>query len=159
MANQELSKHIQNMDTEPNLQIVINKVRHAEIVEANQGALKPLHLAPEVHSMNRNTKYYRIAPKQLSNKSAVPENKNTPGKRNSCRKCGRSPKHKFSECAAIKAICKRCGSKGHWKFCYENRRTSRTRRNSPHWNLPKQMIQKTTSFQRSHAKYLKFLQT
>ncbi|KAI5633128.1 gag-polyprotein putative aspartyl protease domain-containing protein [Phthorimaea operculella] len=31
-----------------------------------------------------------------------------------CRKCGKTPKHRFTECEAANSTCKTCGIKGHW---------------------------------------------
>lgn len=98
MRNTELSKAIQNLEEEPKLETVINRVRHAEVVDENIASLKPSH-APEVNFVSKKT---NKKPIRQSNPSE------------SCRKCGRTPKHKFADCEATKSICKGCGLKGHW---------------------------------------------
>lgn len=96
MNNTELS--IQNLEEEPKLEAVINRVRHSKLVEANSSMLNPNVQAKVNMIKKKQTKKFTI-------------NTSTEA---SCRKCGRTPKHKFSECEAAKSNCKGCGLKGHW---------------------------------------------
>ncbi|KAI5643821.1 hypothetical protein NE865_04217 [Phthorimaea operculella] len=101
MKNHELSKQIQNKQEEPTLQNVINRVRHAEVVEAGMGLLnQKAHgsTEAEVHQVQKKW-----------NKPKHYENDGGP-----CRKCGKTPKHRFTECEAANSTCKTCGIKGHW---------------------------------------------
>lgn len=78
---------------------------HAEIVDANIESLKqPNTSAPEINYVDKRA---RIKP-------AKPETSNSKKYNNICRKCGKQPKHKFSDCEAVKSTCKGCGIKGHW---------------------------------------------
>ncbi|XP_047989976.1 uncharacterized protein LOC125229225 [Leguminivora glycinivorella] len=100
MRDTELSKALQNLEEEPKLETVINRVRHAEIVEANRATLNPTTQTPEVNFINK-----RVSAKKPIKQTGTSE---------SCRKCGRTPKHKFADCEATNSTCKGCGLKGHW---------------------------------------------
>ncbi|XP_047998796.1 uncharacterized protein K02A2.6-like [Leguminivora glycinivorella] len=100
MRDTELSKALQNLEEEPKLETVINRVRHAEIVEANRATLNPTTQTPEVNFINK-----RVSAKKPIKQTGTSE---------SCRKCGRTPKHKFADCEAANSTCKGCGLKGHW---------------------------------------------
>ncbi|KAI5632687.1 hypothetical protein NE865_14594 [Phthorimaea operculella] len=101
MKNHELSKQIQNKQEEPTLQNVINRVRHAEVVEAGMGLLNQ-----KAHGSTE-TEVHQIQKKW--NKPKYYDNDEGP-----CRKCGKTPKHRFAECGAANSTCKTCGIKGHW---------------------------------------------
>lgn len=113
MRDSELSKAIQNMETEPSLETVINRVKHSEIVDVNMSALRPTtstHPEPEIQHIRKRTTKEPITDKTKANQTTA------------CRKCGRQPKHKFSECPAAKTTCNNCGNKGHWNSVCRNKK-------------------------------------
>jgi len=103
MANRRLAQQLQNLEKEPTLEMVVNKVRHAKVVSANQHLLSPQQTADrpvEVNYVNRKKtmKFSRPADKQQNTQAATPRPQASMQAPRTCGNCG--------ETAHSKEVCK-----------------------------------------------------
>ena len=126
MTNRALSNQLQNMESEPNVETVVNRVKHAEMV-ANQQHLLRQQQQLEVKAIQQsagrshrhNNQHSRQKFTKQPGKSAAsfhPHSKTDKSEvsSQSCYWCGESPKHKRQDCKARNSICSTCQGRGHF---------------------------------------------
>ena len=140
MLDRKVSTTLQNLDSEPTLEQVVNRVRQAEVVQKNQHLLRPTDSSSpvEVNNFNHHKNHQRRSfpikpakPHQNLNRDP-PQKKITPQQTPSsvpqetnrrCGWCGCSTRHPRPECPAINDTCTFCGIVGHWsKVCGRRKR-------------------------------------
>jgi len=119
LRNHHLSNQLQNLDTEPSLEVVINRARIAETVAANQHLLRSEPLAVNHVKKKGNPKFTQRAHQKPSDSTVTPH-RNTPSRSSSgkqgttkCMFCG-DKYHDRSFCRAKDDTCRICSKSGHW---------------------------------------------
>ena len=111
LADQKLSEKLQ-LDADLTLEKAINSVRQSESVRSQQDASQPAKVDRVHKSKPQKSLRTSLNPQGKTYKQSVGQNDVS---NDVCKRCGKSPAHKRTQCPAKDAHCRKCKKKGHFQ--------------------------------------------
>ena len=118
LADQKLSEKLQ-LDADLTLEKVINSVRQSESVRSQQAVVRGQEDASQPAKVDR---VHKSKPQKSLRTSLNPQGKTykqsvgqNDVSNDVCKRCGKSPAHKRTQCPAKDAHCRKCKKKGHFQ--------------------------------------------
>lgn len=107
------AKLSEKLQLNPNLATAIVQVSQHEEVKKQQAVLRSADLPGQIDALSHNSKRQAQRKKSFQRGSHYqPQSTSTKSKQ--CGKCGKTPKHSWTECPAKDVECRKCQKKGHF---------------------------------------------
>lgn len=144
----KLSNDLQ-LDPNIELQTVVTKIRQTEEVMRQQSAIRSFKSNHIDEEQSESIDRMNYKSKNNTNYKYKVESDNNYN--SSCGRCGKFPRHRFTQCPARNSFCMKCRHKGHWAVVCRNENKSETWRddscnNFKKYNRNMQEINTETSY-------------